>query len=384
MRVLVLDAQAKQALPVVRDLCAAGHQVFAGSPWPMAAAAAWSRRVRRIATDVSSATTFISQIAVIIGSYDIEVVLPLKDETTRIVAEHVDALGRAGTCLAPAATIRRAGHKAHVRELVAGTPLAAPRTIACADVRDITGCIPDATYPAVVKAARGSGVIRYANTVEELGLILEEWIPKYGEVVIQEYIRGAGVGCFALYDRGGCVSAYTHRRLREYPATGGISVSAESTHDPELKEAALALLDALEWHGPAMVECKREANTGRLVLIEVNTKFWGSLDLALACGLQMPRWAVAIAAGEQVSPHMDYPAGVRMHWPAPAGLAQALTSWAGMKGFARDISDRECRSDWRLADPLPHLVQVAQMAGVLWHTRGRWSAPHGVVQIGAR
>jgi predicted ATP-grasp superfamily ATP-dependent carboligase len=48
-----------------------------------------------------------------------------------------------------------------------------------------------------------------------------------------------------------------HRRVREWPPTGGASAAAESVpHAPALEHAGTRLLDALEWHGVAMVEFK--------------------------------------------------------------------------------------------------------------------------------
>ena len=66
-----------------------------------------------------------------------------------------------------------------------------------------------------------------------------------------------------------------HRRLREYPVTGGPSALAESIYDPMLMEQGLKLLDNLQWHGVAMVEFKKDERTGRYVLMEINPKFCG-------------------------------------------------------------------------------------------------------------
>ncbi len=383
MRVLVCDGQAKQALPVVRDVSAAGHAVHLLSPAPWLAAACWSRACARGRSYDSAAGGFVDHLCRIIQRDRIDVVLPLKDLTTRVVARARDQLAPARTCLAPTPTLDLASHKGRVGEAAAAAGLAVPRTVTCAPDQEIPGELAEFGFPAVVKAAQGSGVIQYVNTPGEAEARVRSWLPVHGALVVQEYVRGEGVGFFALYDRGRCVASYTHRRRREYPATGGISVSAESTHDAPLAEVGRALLDRLEWHGPAMVECKREAESGRLVLLEVNTKFWGSLDLALACGLHFPRWTVALAGGESVDPPADYPSGVRVHWPAPAALAQAATSWSAARGLFADVVDPHARSDWRWRDPLPHAVQVAQAAGILWQTRGRWRAPHGRPQPGA-
>lgn len=66
-----------------------------------------------------------------------------------------------------------------------------------------------------------------------------------------------------------------HKRMREYPITGGSSTAAESMYDPELRDLGLTLLKALDWHGVAMVEFKKDSRDGKYKLMEINPKFWG-------------------------------------------------------------------------------------------------------------
>ena len=68
-----------------------------------------------------------------------------------------------------------------------------------------------------------------------------------------------------------------------------------------LVERAVALgAHALAWHGVAMVECKRTPE-GDFVLMEINAKFWGSHDLALAAGVNFPGDLVALLEGRALS-----------------------------------------------------------------------------------
>ncbi|MFP3339391.1 hypothetical protein R0J91_15550, partial [Micrococcus sp. SIMBA_131] len=46
---------------------------------------------------------------------------------------------------------------------------------------------------------------------------------------IQSFIEGKGQGVFALFDRGQPVCYFAHRRLREKPPAGGVSVLCESS-----------------------------------------------------------------------------------------------------------------------------------------------------------
>lgn len=131
--------------------------------------------------------------------------------------------------------------------------------------------------------------------------------------LVQEYVPGAEErGFFALFDHGTPLATFQHRRLRSYHYTGGASVYRESIDDPEVASAGLALLRALEWHGPAMVEFKRDARDGSLVLIEVNPRFWGSLALAIHAGVDFPYHYYRLARGDPVGAP-DYEVGLASH-----------------------------------------------------------------------
>lgn len=82
-----------------------------------------------------------------------------------------------------------------------------------------------------------------------------------------------------------------HRRIREVPP----SSAAESTYNSELLKLGRKILELLNWHGVAMVEFRRDSATGEFKLIEINPKFWGTLDLAIAAEIDFPHLAVQMA-----------------------------------------------------------------------------------------
>ena len=62
---------------------------------------------------------------------------------------------------------------------------------------------------------------------------------------------------FLLSWNGELKAAFCHRRLREKPPWGGVSVYRESIpFDEEIVEKSFTLLQAIGWQGPAMVEFK--------------------------------------------------------------------------------------------------------------------------------
>lgn len=224
-------------------------------------------------------------------------------------------------------------------------------------------------YPRVIKGAKemGSSLVVYVNDAAELEMKFFETCERHGFVevadwpIVQEYVAGVGCGFFAVYDRGQCGPTFQHRRVREMPPTGGYSVAAESFWHEQLLTYGKRLLDHLKWHGVAMVEFKLKAN-GELVLMEINPKFWGSLDLALEAGVDFPLELVRIAQGKKVHFSAGTASGVLYHWPLYGELEYVVARPSSVGRVLAQCLDRRTRSNlWLKRDPLP----VAAMAGGL-------------------
>ncbi|WP_114578885.1 ATP-grasp domain-containing protein [Saliphagus sp. LR7] len=129
--------------------------------------------------------------------------------------------------------------------------------------------------------------------------------------LLQEYVPGDEYGFFALYDEGEAVATFQHRQRRGWTYAGGPSAYRESVRIPALEEAGRTLLDALEWHGLAMVEFLRDED-GEFRLMEVNPRFWSSLPFTVRAGADFPADYWRLARGEAVS-QPDYEVGIGGH-----------------------------------------------------------------------
>jgi predicted ATP-grasp superfamily ATP-dependent carboligase len=159
--------------------------------------------------------------------------------------------------------------------------------------------------------------VAYAADAAELSTQLQRLPSAVYPVLLQERIEGPGVGVFAAIDRGKTIARFAHRRVREKPPSGGVSVLCESAVvDPVAAEQAGKLLREIGWRGVAMVEFKQDRRDGALRLMEINGRFWGSLQLAIDAGIDFPNIAVAIALGEELPAPSPYRVGVRSRWLA--------------------------------------------------------------------
>lgn len=159
------------------------------------------------------------------------------------------------------------------------------------------------------KIVRGS--VRYAKDIDELNEIATEMKKKGQDPIVQEYIPGTGYGFFALYNKGSIRACFQHRRLREASYVGGAASLRESVDIPELKNEGLKIPEELKWHGPLMVEFRRDQRDGKFKLMEVNPRFWGSLNLAISSGVDFPFLFYKMAIDGDCDSVLSYRVGVK-------------------------------------------------------------------------
>jgi predicted ATP-grasp superfamily ATP-dependent carboligase len=326
MRILVTDSDTRSALAAVRALGAHGHEVVtAGTTHPsLASVSRHSSAFERYPNPATDSDGFLQALADITHRQRIDVILPMTEVTTLLVSAHQDRL--AGRLPFPdAATVARAADKSQVIGLAQSLGIPVPRTVVATSASQGIADAASLPFPIVVKPARSrvrtpegwlSTGVSYAPDAATLRAALERLPPEVYPVLLQERIEGAGVGVFAAMDRGTPVALFAHRRLREKPPSGGVSVLCESAAvDPVAAGYATRLLREIGWRGVAMVEFKQDTRDGSLRLMEINGRFWGSLQLAIDAGVDFPNIATAIALGGD-PPAADFRVGVRSRWLA--------------------------------------------------------------------
>ena len=194
-----------------------------------------------------------------------------------------------------------------------------------------------------LKAAERYAVARDAAEFQAKYEKMKAYDPK---PIVQERIEGAGSGVSLLLGRDSeLLGAICHRRLREYPMSGGPSTCCVTTFDPARIEQAHALLRSFGFVGFAMVEYKGDC------ILEVNPRIWGSFPLTVFAGSSLCRSYALAAAGEAVDCEAaDYAVGrtMRFCWNDLAASADLLRHGklgAGLRGLLDFFRVREALKD---------------------------------------
>ena len=221
--------------------------------------------------------------------------------------------------------------------------------------------------PAVIKPRISSGSfgIAYVKNREDLLSTYQRIHENYPHPLVQEWIPD-GIGTFgfsALFDEHSKVkAAFIHKKLRMYPVQGGPSTLREGVCHPRIMELGISLLESLKWTGIAMVEFKVDPRDGIPKLMEVNPRFWGSLQLAIVSGVDFPWLMLKMALGETFPPLLDYQVNKRCRWLLFGDILHFLNNprrFHLRPSFFRFFDSNTFDDILSLEDPLPVLGAAA-------------------------
>jgi len=384
--VFVTDGEQRAALAVTRSLGRARYLVHVGavSLPSLAGASRWCRGEHAVPDALREPEAFAEAVGRLCSRLGVRVLLPITDASVLAILPRVELLGAACVPFPPLATVRRIADKALVTRMASELGVKVPAQVVLSD-RAGTEWLR-LRFPLVVKPHRSVFEVDGGATRRKLGVIhvaappklqavLGSLPPEAFPVLVQERLLGDGVGVFLLLWDGRRLAFFGHRRIREKPPAGGVSVYAESVRvDPDLLGQAERLLRAFDWRGVAMVEFKRDT-AGVPHLMEINGRFWGSLQLAIDAGVDFPRLLVDAALGRPVEPVEQYRIGVRTRWwwgevdhllarfrrsartldlpPGAPGRIRAVWDFA-VAGLRRDTRNEVLRLD----DPRPALREA--------------------------
>lgn len=367
--VLVTDGHWRKCLAAVRSLGRKGIRVTVGETTRLATAAfsKFCSKALIYPSPIHHPSRFIDFLyrEVSRGSY--QMLLPMEDETLDIIAQHHSDFSRFTSLpIPPLEKLRFARNKDKVLGLAEKLGVPTPKTWRIRDLSQLNGLKDILPYPVVIKPRVGSGA--RGLSYPQNGLELEK---KYLQVhrrfpypLIQELIppHGPGYGASFLMNGNGEVKAcFVHKRLREYPVTGGASTLRKSVRRDDVRDMGLSLLKALDWYGVAMVEFKVDPRHNIPKLMEINPRFWGSLPLAIAAGVDFPYLLYRLCLGEDFSPVLGYPLGKKCRWLLPGDLLHFLHNpkRARLLPDFFDVLDHHTSYDIISAsDPLPVLGRI--------------------------
>jgi predicted ATP-grasp superfamily ATP-dependent carboligase len=378
--IVVTDGEQRSALATTRSLGRVGHRVFVCAPrsGTIASASRYCERAFIVPDALHAPAEFAEALARITAEVRADVVIPVSEASLLAVLPQRERIH--GLLPFPESdAFRDICDKSLVLDAASRHGIAVPLQSMLQAAAELDRHLPDLRFPLVIKPSRsvvGTGGDRaktsvlYASDVAQLRAALASLPAAAFPVMLQERVEGPGFAISLLVWDGEVRAAFAHRRIREKPPSGGVSVLREGMPlDADLLARSTALLADFNWRGVAMVEYKLQQATGTPYLMEINGRLWGSLQLAIDAGVDFPLLLVQSALGGSVPPVMRYDESTRTRWewgdvdhllammrhsreklslPANApGRMQTLMSFFGT------FASRSRAEVFRVGDPLP-------------------------------
>lgn len=326
-KALILDANQRSALTAVRSLGCKGVSVYTAdeSNCSLAGVSRYSNKYSCYPSPSKLPAEFIEKLVDIVQRESIEIIIPMTELTTSLVLENKARFPSVALPFADLSDINAVSNKCSLMRMAETLNIPIPQTIYINKPDELDTNLDELNYPIILKPGKSwltnhtnqwlHTSVRLVKSASEAKKLLSDCIDfQLHPFMIQECVEGVGQGIFALYNKGKAVAFFSHRRIREKPPWGGVSVLSESVQiNPLLLKHSQALLDKANWHGIAMVEYKVNKD-GTPYLMEINTRFWGSLQLAVDAGVDFPWLLYKLSAGIPIEAVNDYKTGIRLRW----------------------------------------------------------------------
>jgi predicted ATP-grasp superfamily ATP-dependent carboligase/protein-tyrosine-phosphatase len=379
--VLVLGAEPRIAVTIARSL----HR--RGIPTDIGVLTANEPRVRsravrqflRFPSPHDSSDNFLGTLREQIRTQGYDVLIPCSDSTLTACMAHYEQLSALLYVACPPPEITgRILNKQMTLEAAERCGIRFPRTYCFRGLEELKAMQDTLPFPLIAKPAKklmaGAFKTRGFQSFVQLEQAFVE-NPEFGiQNLIQEHCKGVGVGVEMLMHRGEAVALFQHRRLKELPATGGVSVLAIAEElDPRLVEMSVHLLRELDWYGVAMVEFLYDAQSDEATLMEVNGRYWGSIALATHAGVDFPGLHWQVIHGERPDTLPAYRRGLRARWltgdllrlyslffPSATDAGTSGGRWKEVARFVADFRPGTRDMLWSWKDPAPAFRELVR------------------------
>ena len=296
-KVLVLGDGTTSFLSVIRSLGRRGIQVHAAwcdehSP---ALRSRYVFRAERLPKPQAGAQ-WLPALETLMRQERFDLVIPTNEQSIRPLEQHRERLSAAGRIyLLGDRACDVLLDKSRSAELAASVGMPVPRRAIAKDLTTCRRLAEEFGWPLVVKPLSSyrpddlrhrQEVVKAANEAElDRGAraLLER-----GPVLVQECFAGDGVGLEVLASAGEVLAAFQHERVHSPPRGGASSYRKSVPVSPEFLTAAKRLVAELGYTGVLMIELLVNRRSGQWCFVETNPRFWGSLPLAVAAGMDFP------------------------------------------------------------------------------------------------
>ena len=267
----------------------------------------------------SSNEDYIQKLNAIIKDKKIDVILPIGGGTYRFFAANIAAIdsnARLATT-ASAEILEMVSNKYELAKFCDLHDIPSPKTAYLDEYKKEKNGL---NLPLIVKPETGWGGnnVYHIVTEADFATVKPTKHASEGKYIVQEYIDGYDIDMSLLADKGKIV-AYTIqkgflKRSNPFAASAGL----EFLENDGVYQTVEKLIKELNYSGIAHLDLRYDKHSGIYKIVEINTRYWGSLIASYLAGINFPYLHILATLEEEIpaSPYtpiqyMDFLAGLK-------------------------------------------------------------------------
>jgi len=273
----------------------------------------------------------------IIGRFDLDffsklskddAVFPMLEQSMLLLAKNKSKLQcRLG--FSEYSTLKTASDKSLLVQHAIKHNIPCPKTFFITKSEDINECISAIDFPTILKPCRGAGGkgIMAVDSPALLPAVAEKFLADKGPFLLQEkipYTTKYTIGTLCNFEhelKRVCVI----KELRNYPIETGQACYVETVDEPGLVEMAEKLLKSLNFVGVADIDLVIDSRDNQPKLMEINPRFWGSMQVAINAGVDFPHLLNTMIRDGEIEKSFSYKTGVRCRYVLYTDLSRLIT-----------------------------------------------------------
>jgi len=261
-----------------------------------------------------------------------------------------------------------ANNKWQIFKLMQEHGIPTPPTVLCTLDGDFEQQIHHLEFPVLIKpvtAWGGEGIRRFDN-ISQLREFLEQCDSEKikNRYIVQSFLTGYVVGLNILC-REGQLLAYTMQRgFIPNPQRYAAAAAIRFIEREDVVEIGKKLVSVLGYSGVANVDMFYDTRENQVKVLELNTRFWGSLRGSYAAGVHFP-YLACLAALDIPFPVPDYELARYIH--SKTALKEGMLRALGKSQYEK-FPLEETGLKYMLADPVAETLRAIrqQLSGDRW------------------
>lgn len=244
--------------------------------------------------------SWLENINAVISKKSIDVIVPIAEDEVRFFIHHKGGFNCSIIPLPELETFDIAINKLKLNSFCVAHDIPVPDSVYVENGIAKVSTVENLRSPIIIKpldAEGGGGIVKF-ESLELLEQHLHEH--KIQTYFLQEYVKGYDIDCSVLCDHGEILTYTIQKGFLEADTPYQQQLGITFLENNEVLNVIKTLMKALEWNGIAHVDLRYDEADKRYKVLEINARFWGSLEGSRHVGVNFPKLCIDRVEGKSV------------------------------------------------------------------------------------